>query len=263
MAFRCSDGIIVAADRQGTYGDLTLTETAKVHKISDRSVVAFSWVDVNWVACFVRFVSEEPQTAPDTERIESALSKYRAYVRHEFPRGVPQKGDVFQAVLGTAEGNAFKIFDFGTHQPLREETEHDRVLVGSAVRKAEALVKVGEFGLFVIFQDAAYKRWSYLSLLPSKICSLLLFALPLQEGTVQGLQIYEIRQEAKELDVVRDILEGNASILPPMMASLRRDIPPARLVSSTDAINALPTKLKKLFEDYAKENPNCDQPSAR
>lgn len=90
MALKCKDGVVVAADRQGTYEDMTLSEIRKVYEISPRSAVGFSWNDANWVSRFIRFVRDEPESNPDSERIESALTKYLAgRLPHEEQQTLP------------------------------------------------------------------------------------------------------------------------------------------------------------------------------
>jgi hypothetical protein len=254
MAFKCKDGAVVAADRQGTaLPSMLNSEITKVFKISDRSVIALSFQDFNWASRFARFARDS--SVPEDQRIEDALHEYHAYARGEFPSGVPNDGDLLEGVLAMrdpTENDSLncRLFDFSSVGPMREETEHGRVMVGSGYRRAEPLLKVVEFALGMLYGDIGEgEKWKRLSRnTVSKIAYQLLITLPAQEGYVHGATIFELGERVKHDNIQKDVLGDETYPFEAVVNAAKKDIRPPELIRLARRLNLIPPHLDKVVD---------------
>jgi hypothetical protein len=259
MAFACKDGVVVAADRQGTHPDGTLSEITKVFPISETGVVAFSGDSFQWIKEFMQHIKKHKDKT-DEGQVRAAVESYQRYLLRQFGRDWPAQAD-FMGVLGTfnRKRKQSHVYQFGTMTLPQEEIETYRTTVGQGARTAKIFLRIAESAMQMVARKGGHTSWSrYSTKLVARLCLSILETLPTYERSVHGSQIF-IVSELPPSEIDRPAVIGWKVFTPfaALMQSVWEEIPFDDLILADYQNHILPEKLvKPYFDDLEKKLPD-------
>ncbi len=256
MAFKFNGGTVIAADRQGTRGDGTISLVPKMYGIENGGILAFASEDANWVKTFMRMLKASNEKTP-IERLRDTAIKYDIKAlefgrNDQFSyRGYPRERE-YACVY--AENDS--IYEFHSRNIPEEESRLERVIVGAARPTAETYVRLVEFAMRLAKHETTWSSLKAKSV--ERLCWFLLQTLEAHVDSVHGKYIYEITKGGKSRRILWNDVKAEADgpsegrlSLEAMMESVWDEVKPQDLANIDEAINFLPKGLKTLFHAYA------------
>ena len=253
MGYYCDNGIVIAADKQGTSGT-EVSEIQKVFRFSPTGLIAFSGNDYTWIKEFMSFVSKEK--GRDIDSVRAAIAKYERYVEDRFGRRPPELVD-FAGILATNEDKEPKMWEFGFWKGFDDAAEAGRIIIGSAATQAKTFIRIAE----EFQRRMEYPPWRSLSTeLVTWWCYLLLSALPTYDSTVHGAQVINVWSRLEKgngtiFDIPTKVVgpKDVEQFTHVLFKHVQKEVPLQDILKALSSYQLLNDDLFRLLSDYSRK----------
>ncbi len=217
IAFVCKDGIVIAADMQGTANFGRITSIDKTMVIENKSVVGFSYWSSDWNRLFQQLLRAR-QEPSHLERVKKAREDYAAHVlanKHLLSADELRPAIYgFDGILATEEDGEKKIYQFSHELPPTRDDTVDKIIIGSAYTTAEDYIQIAEF-VAKLLRGGNWETlvWPMLKVEFAEAFSMLILEnIHNHENSAQWGKIYVIKDGRARRRTRDDIYEGKDSL---------------------------------------------------